>query len=81
MLFRMLSNKEQLPPLNSIQMDSYCDVIVDILNDQNRCLALFRQAIDIASDSDMDISDKYQLKQKDKTESLISACKDFLSIS
>ena len=78
MLFRMLSNDKQLPPLNSKEIDSYCKQIVGILNDQSVCLVLFKIAIDSASKSGVDISDKYQLKQKEKTDLLKSidpACK------
>ena len=47
MVFRLLNSTAQLPPLNSRDIDAYCQHLLDILDDEAANKAAFRQASDL----------------------------------
>ncbi|GAB2801599.1 AIPR family protein [Rhabdobacter roseus] len=72
MLFRVLFEKENLPPFNNIaKMDKYCDTLLSILADDHKSLLAFQKCISIINDADFDISVKQDLKYVYKTRILI----------
>jgi len=76
MLFRMLSSAENIPPLNSQRkVETYCNPIIDILNDQNKTAELFNNAINIIDNSGIDINDKQYIKSRGITDKLIAEFK------
>lgn len=71
MLFRMLSSTEKIPPLNSQRkVEAYCGPIIDILNNQDKTIKLFENAIKIIDNSGIDINDKQYIKSKGITDKL-----------
>ncbi|MEO5775288.1 MAG: hypothetical protein ABIQ27_00190 [Flavobacterium sp.] len=71
MLFRIISNSEQMPPFNSKKMDKYCDVLLDILNDDAKSLKVFKKCIDVIDKAEFDINEKQDLKLVSKTKILV----------
>ena len=47
MVFRLLNSYAQLPPLNSKDIDSYCQQLLDLLDDEAAYKAAFQQAGDL----------------------------------
>lgn len=54
----------------------YCEPIVDILNDTDRSLAMFKQATQIFDNSGVDLTDKQALKSATTTDKLLKAWRD-----
>lgn len=76
MLFRILNEKEEMPPLNSTKrMDKYCSELLTILNDEAKALKAFIKCTEIIDSSDFDKSDKQNLKLLSKTKVLIDYAK------
>jgi hypothetical protein len=73
MIFRRLANNQTVPSFSSRRVNDYCDVIIKKLNDQDEFLSLFRESIEVAEGSGIDIGDKYQLKQREKTQILLKS--------
>lgn len=74
MVFRILNypgKSLQLPPLNSRQIENDCKQLLDILNDDNRVLNAFFNAILVINDSGFNLEDKQELKLVAKTKLLI----------
>lgn len=58
--------------MNSVRKtESYCQPILESLNDSTRSLELFEKAIDILDKADIDINNKQHFKQASITENLI----------
>ena len=75
-LFKILAKSEAHPQMNSERlMNKYCEPIITILNDEDKYLPLFQQAIDAVDNADFDLDDKQHVKQAPKTQLLI----DFIS--
>jgi hypothetical protein len=72
MLFRLLATPGEPPPMNSARKtESYCQPILESLNDSTTSLELFQKAIDILDKADIDINNKQHFKQASITENLI----------
>ncbi|KJU84431.1 hypothetical protein MBAV_003374 [Candidatus Magnetobacterium bavaricum] len=71
MLFRMINESEHLPLLNSKKADTYCDVLINILNDDKKSLSSFNKIIEIIQNSDIDINKRTSFYQKSTTDLLI----------
>ena len=71
MLFRILNNTEVMPQLNSKKMETYCAILLSILNDEARALKAFKKCTDIIDNSGFNKSDKQDLKLVSKTKTLI----------
>ncbi len=72
MIFRRLANNQAIPLFSSKRINDYCNVIIRKLNDQEECLKLFIASLELVKRSGIDIEDKYQLKQREKTQTLLS---------
>ncbi len=71
MLFRMLNQANELPEFNSKKMDKYCQVLLDLLNDENTALKAFKECIGVIDRADFDKSDKQDIKLLSKTKNLV----------
>ncbi|MBC9229498.1 AIPR family protein [bacterium SPL81] len=71
MLFRLMNEPENLPPFNSRKIDSYCEKLLEILNDQTKCIEAFNKCIEVIDESGFDKSDKQDVKLVSKTKLLI----------
>jgi hypothetical protein len=72
LLFRLLFEKETLPSLNSIKkIDSYCEGLLSILNDDNKSLNAFKKCLNVIDTADFNKEDKQDLKLVSKTKNLI----------
>jgi len=71
MLFRMVYQPDNMPEFNSKKMDKYCQVLLDILNDDTKALEAFKNCIKIIDSADFDKSDKQDIKLLSKTKNLI----------
>lgn len=72
MLFRLIVQPEDLPPMNSLKKtEAYCKPILDVLKDTLKCLEIFRQTTEILEKAEMDIQSREHLKQARITETLI----------
>ncbi len=76
MLFKIMNEKEDIPPFNSTKkMDKYCDELLSILNNENKALKAFEKCIEIIEKSGFDKSDKQDVKLVAKTKILIDYAK------
>ncbi len=74
MLFRLLANNNQLPPLNSQRnMERFCEPIFGILNSDDSSLEYFNRCLEIIENAEFDYNDKQQIKQGTKTQVLIDS--------
>ena len=71
MIARILANPENMLPFNSKKIDSYCQIIVDKLNDSKECSSLFCKAIDVFDKSGLDITEK-QFKSESQTKQILN---------
>jgi len=71
MLFRMIYQPESMPEFNSKKMGKYCQVLLNILNDDTKALEAFKNCIKIIDSADFDKSDKQDIKLLSKTKNLI----------
>jgi hypothetical protein len=76
MLFRIITEKENQPPLNNHKkMEKYCGELLLILNDETKALKAFKKCTDIIENSGFDKSDRQNLKVLPKTRILIDYAK------
>jgi len=74
MIFRLLANNKEIPPLNSLKkVEKFSKPIIDILNDTSKTKELFLKSVEIIENSNIDINDKHLVKSKAMTEELIKA--------
>lgn len=73
MLFRMLAEDEQFPPLNyKRKIDPYCEKIINKLLNPSVYTDLFKQAISIIEESALDVTNKQHVKQASMVDELLS---------
>ena len=76
MLFRLIVQPEELPPMSSVRKtEIYCQPILDVLRDPSNCLEKFRQATRILENAEMDVQSREHVKQARITEALIKEFK------
>lgn len=76
MLFRIMNEKNPLPPFNSNKkIENYCSSLLTILNDEIKALKAFKKCIYVIDNSGFDKSDKQNLKLVSKTKNLIEYAK------
>lgn len=78
MLFRILHNTDFVPEFNSKKMDTYCQKLLDILNDDAASLKAFLLCVHVIDTADFDKSDKQDIKLLSKTKNLISKARETL---
>jgi len=77
MLVTDLSSKESLPPLNSQKkVERYCLPIIALLNNTEKALKMFKDAVTIIDKSGVDIDDKQFIKSKSMTDKIIQKFKE-----
>lgn len=76
MLFRIMNEKNPLPPFNSNKkIENYCSSLLTILNDEIKALKAFKKCIYVIDNPGFDKSDKQNLKLVSKTKNLIEYAK------
>ena len=76
MLVPMLTTNDEFPPLNSLKkVENFCKPMIDKLNDESLCKAIFVAAAKIIEDSGVDVEDKQALKSRPMTDKILAAYK------
>ena len=80
MLFGLMHSDEFEPlAINYLtsrrKTEEYCRPIIEILNNRNKCLETYNEAINVWEDSQIDLNDKQVLKQGSTTSKLIEILK------
>jgi hypothetical protein len=80
MLFRLVVADEDMPKFNQKKMESYCQKILDVLQDDDKCEKIFRKIIDfIVSKGDViDIKNRKCFERKETTDYLLSFKEELL---
>ncbi|MBV1950874.1 MAG: AIPR family protein [Cycloclasticus sp.] len=74
MLVPMIATNDGLPPLNSQKKcERYCNPIIDKLNNEDKCTAIFLLAVAIIDRSESDVEDKQALKSRSMTDQILAA--------
>lgn len=74
MLVPMIASDQSPPPLNSQKKtERYCEPIIEKLNNEQKCIAIFKTATEIIERSNAHIEDKQALKSKAMTEQILKA--------
>ena len=71
MLFRMMSEKDEMPRFNAKKMEAYCKHLLDILYDEEKAIKAFKKCCKVIDDAEFDKSDKQDVKLLSKTKNLI----------
>lgn len=72
MLFRVLFEHGEMPPLNSTKkMEQYCNSLYKILLDDSKCILAFQKCIEVIDKADFNMEDKQDLKLVSKTKNLL----------
>ena len=84
MLFRIICANNDIPRFNSKDMERYCTILLDKLNNENETYRLFNGIIEfiVSQDSSIDILDRKCFEKKETTDYLLSKIdelKEFLS--
>jgi hypothetical protein len=85
MLFRIYISGKDVPRFNENRMEKYCKKIIDVLSNDEKCNIIFSKIIDfIASQKEIDFSDRKTFERKETTDFLlkkISQLKKFVEKS
>jgi len=77
MLVPMIASEDDFPPLNSQKkVEKLCAPIITKLNNESKCKSIFKVALEIIDDSNVDIENKQALKSKAITDKVLSAYKE-----
>ncbi len=72
MLFRIIVAGKACPAFRSKKMDKYCEKIVSVLNDEDKCSYLLTLIVDfIISQKEIDLEDRKTFERKETTELLL----------
>jgi hypothetical protein len=80
MMVRLLCSQESVPRFDRKEVENYCNQLVSLFNDADRFASVVMDAVRIAEGSGVDIMDKSQLKQKEKTTVFLEACRKYVEI-
>lgn len=73
MLLRLIVSGSDMPNFNARKMETYCNKILDVLNDDAKCLSYFDGIISfIANEADLDLTDRKTFEKKESTDVLLS---------
>lgn len=69
MLFRMVVSEEDMPRFNQKKMESYCQKLLEALQDDTKCESIFKGIVDfiVSKGDEIDISDRKCFEKKDTT--------------
>lgn len=77
MLIPMIASSDPIPPFNSQKKtEKYCDPIIEKMNNEHKCKAIFLKAIEIIDRSGAPIEDKQALKSRAMTDQILNAFLD-----
>lgn len=73
MLFRIVMSKEDLPKFNQKKMETYCQNLLDILNDDSKCEKVFKAIVSfiVSKGEDIDIDNRKCFERKETTDFLL----------
>lgn len=73
MLFRIVMSKEDLPKFNQKKMETYCQNLLDILNDDSKCEKVFKTIVSfiVSKGEDIDIDNRKCFERKETTDFLL----------
>lgn len=82
MLFRIVVSEGEMPIFNSKKMESYCQNILNILNDDCKYEKIFKNIVDfiISKDQEIDIENRKCFERKETTDYLLSQIEDLKSM-
>lgn len=73
MLFRIYVSGKSIPRFNENKMEGYCQKIIDVLNDDLQCTAIYSKIVDfIVSQDTIDFDDRKTFERKETTDELLS---------
>lgn len=73
MLFRIYVSGKSIPRFNENKMEGYCQKIIDVLNDDLQCAAIYSKIVDfIVSQDTIDFDDRKTFERKETTDELLS---------
>ena len=79
LIFRIITEKENLPYLNSNKSESYCNFLLSVLYNDKKALDMFKKCTYIIDSADFDKSDKQAIKLVSKTKNLIEFARSYKS--
>lgn len=71
MFLKFASNNQNVPQINSNQIDAYCEKIIKKLNNNEECKEIFLKVISLIDASEFDIEDKRYIKSVGSTKDLL----------
>ena len=73
MLFRIVMSKEKLPKFNQRKMEEYCQNLLDILDDNDKCEKVFKLIVDyiVSKGNEIDIENRKCFERKETTDYFI----------
>lgn len=73
MLFRIVMSKEKLPKFNQRKMEEYCQNLLDILDDNDKCEKVFKLIVDyiVSKGNEIDIDNRKCFERKETTDYFI----------
>lgn len=74
MLFRILNQPFDMPAFNNKKMEEYCQSLLNLLSNQEKCFEAFEKCIKVIDESGFDKSDKQDVKLVSKTKILLDYC-------
>ena len=77
MLLRIIVSEEQMPNFNAKKMEQYCQKILGILNDSEKCKAYYSAIVKyIVEKSGLDLTNRKTFERKETTDVLLSQISD-----
>ncbi len=82
MLFRIVASDQDIPKFNSKQMEGYCQNLLNILNDEEKCTNYFTKivAFIVEQDSEINITDRKCFEKKETTDYLLTKVPELKAI-
>jgi len=73
MLLRLVIEEEPAPKFSTKKMEKYCNKILDVLNDEEKCFFYFNTIIKyISEESGLDLDNRKTFERKETTETLLT---------
>lgn len=74
MLFRIVVSQDEMPKFNQRKMEEYCQNILDILNDDEKCEKIFKGIVEyiVSKKDDIELEDRKCFERKETTDFLLS---------
>lgn len=74
MLFRISMSKEEMPKFNQKKMESYCQHLLNLLNNETQCEQIFKAIVDfiVSKGDEIDIDNRKCFERKETTDFFLS---------